>query len=1178
MINGWSLLALGLAYIGVLFLIAWIGDRLALSRGTSKGRPLIYSLSIAIFCTSWTFFGSVGLAVSTGFDFLPVYIGAILCFAFCSPLILRIVQLAKSQNITSVADFLAARYGKSQSVAAVATVICVISATPYIALQLKAVAASVDTLLGASAMTKLNLPADTALFVALAMIAFTILFGTRHIDATEHQHGLMLAVATESIVKLAAFLAVGIYVTYKVFGSPANFFAVANSNLELKALFANSFNGSTWLTVTFLSFCSILLLPRQFHVIVVENTAEREIERAKWLFPLYLVLINIFVVPIAAAGLVALPRGSFAPDTFVLVLPMMAGADLLTMAAFVGGLSAATAMVIVESVALAIMICNGLVAPVLLRQKFANASAQADMSGPLLVIRRLAIVAILLAGYGFYKLIGSEAALASIGLVSFAGIAQLAPAFFIGLYWRKATARGAIAGMIAGIAVWTYTLLVPWFVKSGWVSTQFLTEGPFGLGFLAPQTLFYLRFDPLTHGVIWSVFANVVAYITVSLLRPPEPVERLQAHVFVVDDQPRQMVAPSFRIWRTSVTIGDLQTTVSRYLGAERADRSFKDFAASRNLALDPSAEADVHTLRFTEHLLTSAIGAASARLVLTLLLRRGNMANSSAMRLLDDASEALQYNRDLLQSALDQVRHGLSVFDKDMRLVCWNRQFRELLDLPQELGRVGVPFDKIIRTCAQRGDFGPGNVDDIVADRLMRLVVRKETFIEHFRNGRRILEIRTASMPQGGVVTTYADITERMTAAEALERANETLERRVEARTLELVQANTALETAKAQADAANLDKTRFLAAASHDVLQPLNAARLYASSLVERLGQSPDDSQSSVIVCNIDQSLEAVEEILGALIDIARLDTGRMEPEISSFPLQSLLERLQVDFEPMAKERGLSLKVVPTSVWVRSDRRLLRRLLQNLVSNAIKYTREGGVVVGVRRHGLAAITAEVYDTGPGIPEEKREVIFKEFQRLEQTARSVRGLGLGLSIVERISKVLQHPVSVRSVINRGSMFSVSVERTAAGVVSAQPSSAVEVIQSRLAGLSVLCVDNDPTILRGMQTLLGGWGCHVMTAPSGEAALPHLIETMSRPDVLLVDYHLDNGTGIEAIAVIRAAVGADIPAIVITADNSAALQRVVRERGFGLLRKPVKAAALRAALTQISLQSAAAAE
>ncbi len=986
----------------------------------------------------------------------------------------------------------------------------------------------------------------------------------------------MLAVATESIVKLAAFLAVGVFITYNVFGDPINFLRVAQSNPDLKALFANSFNGSTWLTVTFLSFCAILLLPRQFHVIVVENTAESEIRRAKWLFPLYLVLINLFVVPIAAAGLVALPRGAFAPDTFVLVLPMMAGAEVLTMIAFVGGLSAATAMVIVELVALAIMICNGLVAPVLLRQKYADASAQGDMAGPLLVIRRLAIIAILFAGYGFYKLIGSSAALASIGLVSFAGIAQLAPAFFIGLFWRKGTARGAIAGMIAGIAIWSYTLLLPWFVASGWLSAAILSDGPHGLGFLAPQALFYLRFDPLTHGVIWSLFGNALAYITVSLLRAPEPVERLQAHVFVVDDQPRQMVAPSFRIWRTSVTTGDLQATVARYLGQERAERSFKDFAASRSTAPDPGAEADVHTLRFTEHLLTSAIGAASARLVLTLLLRRGNMANASAMRLLDDASEALQYNRDLLQSALDQVRHGLSVFDKDMRLVCWNRQFRELLDLPAELGRVGVPLDKILRTCAQRGDLGPGHVDEIVADRLMRLAVRKETFVEHFRNGRRILEIRTASMPQGGVVTTYADITERMTAAEALERANETLERRVEARTLELVQANSALESAKKQADAANLDKTRFLAAASHDVLQPLNAARLYASSLVERLGQSREDAQASTIVNNIDSSLEAVEEILGALIDIARLDTGRMEPEFSEFPLNEILERVKVDFEPMAKERGLTLKVVPTTAWVRSDRRLLRRLLQNFVSNAIKYTREGGVVVGVRR-GAGEARLEVYDTGPGIPPEKRDVIFKEFQRLEETATSVRGLGLGLSIVERIGKVLRHPVSVRSVMGRGSMFGVALPMTKAGV-AAQHVKVAEVMQSRLAGLSVLCIDNDPTILRGMQTLLGGWGCYVTTAPSGDAALRSIVETMTQPDVLLVDYHLDKGTGIDAIALVRGHLGVDTPAIVITADNSATLQRMVRDGGYGLLRKPVKAAALRAALTQISLQTASAAE
>ncbi len=470
--------------------------------------------------------------------------------------------------------------------------------------------------------------------------------------------------------------------------------------------------------MTLLSLAAILLLPRQFHVTFVENNSEDEVRRASWMFPLYLLLINLFVVPIAAAGVLSFPRGSFDADSFVLALPLSLGSEFVTLLAFVGGLSAATAMVIVDCVALAIMVCNGLVVPLLLKHRAASGgrTQTKDMTQTLLTIRRLAIACIVLLGYLFYRALGQTHALASIGLVSFAAIAQFAPAFFGGLYWRNATARGAIAGILSGFAVWAYTMLLPWVVEAGWLTRDIVTEGPFGLGFLSPRALFYLKFDPLTHGVLWSMAANIAAFVGVSLLRAPEPVERLQARVFVLNDNSRPPLTPTLRLWRTSVTASDVQHTVARYLGAERAARSFAEFAAGRKTPVEPGDEADIHLLRFAEHLLTSAIGAASSRLVLSLLLKRGDAGSQSALRLLDDASEALQYNRDLLQSALDQVRHGLSVFDNELRLICWNRQFRELLSLPPELGRVGTPLEHILRTCAERGDFGPGDVEKLIA------------------------------------------------------------------------------------------------------------------------------------------------------------------------------------------------------------------------------------------------------------------------------------------------------------------------------------------------------------------------------------------------------------------------------------------------------------------------------
>src|SRR3974390_143481 len=433
MLQGWVVIAVALAYIGLLFLVASYGDR---TRGR-RSRLLIYPLSLAIYCTSWTFFGSVGSASRTGYEFLTIYIGPVLMIGLFSPLLVRIVRLAKTQNITSIADFIAARYGKGQAVAATVALIAIVGTVPYIALQLKAVSASLETILshlnaGSGGMRPLF--GDISLFVALAMAMFAVLFGTRHIDATEHQDGLMLAIAAESIVKLFAFLAVGIFVTFWLFGGPGALMDAAREQTWTGSLFERGLPLDTFIATTVLSFFAIILLPRQFHVAGVENNNEDEIKRAAWLFPLYLVLINLFVVPIAVAGLLSFAPGEVDSDMFVLALPLFSGASALTITAFVGGLSAATAMVIVESVALSIMVSNDIVMPLFLQRRSALVTKGENLGSMLLIVRRIAIFAILLLAYLYYRSAG-EAQLASIGLLSFAAIAQLAPAFFGGLFW-----------------------------------------------------------------------------------------------------------------------------------------------------------------------------------------------------------------------------------------------------------------------------------------------------------------------------------------------------------------------------------------------------------------------------------------------------------------------------------------------------------------------------------------------------------------------------------------------------------------------------------------------------------------------------------------------------------------------------------------------------------------------
>ncbi len=1171
MLQGWVVIIIALAYIGFLFLVASYGDRRhELVRG-SRSRLLIYPLSLAIYCTSWTFFGSVGVAARTGFDFLAIYIGPVLMVGLAYPLIVRIVRLAKGQNITSIADFIAARYGKSQAVAATVALIAIVGMIPYIALQLKAVSASVGTILAevsAGSVAAQPLSGDIALFVALLMAAFAVLFGTRHIDATEHQDGLMLAIATESIVKLVAFLAVGIFVTFVMFHGPLTLFAQALQQPHMAAVLTHAPPLTAFCAMTVLSLFAILLLPRQFHVAVVENYSEAEIRRAAWLFPAYLVLINLFVMPIAMAGLLTFPAGGMDGDMFVLALPLRAHSELFTLVAFIGGLSAATAMVIVETVALAIMVSNDIVMPLVLKRRAARAGEPSDAGAQLLTVRRIAILAILILAYIYYRSAG-EAQLASIGLLSFAAIAQLTPAFFGGLVWRRGTARGAIAGMTAGILVWAYTLLLPSISDAGIVGERILTDGPFGLAWLRPQALFGLDLAPLVHGVVLSLLANIALYVGCSFGRRPSAIERVQADVFVPSSL--APMAPSFRLRRASVTIEELTATIARYLGAERTRESFASFAASRRVSLEPQAEADFQLLQYGEYLLASAIGAASSRLVLSLLLRQRTVSTKAALKLLDDANAAIHYNREILQTALDHVRQGIAVFDKDLALVCWNRQFGEIFDLPHALTRIGIALGEILRHIAQQGVPDAQDLDGQVAERIARYTSVAEPFLERFAERELVIEVRADRMPDGGLVTTFTDITPSVKAAEELERANATLERRVRERTGELTRLNAELERAKAVADDANVSKTRFIAAASHDILQPLNAARLYVTSLIERQRAGEDVN----LVHNIDASLDAVEEIFTALLDISRLDTGAMKPELTDFRIDELLLRLEVEFAPLAREKGLNLVFMPCALAVRSDRRLLRRLLQNLVSNAIKYTPTGSVLVGCRRRG-ERLRIDVYDTGIGIPQAKRRAVFKEFHRLDQGARVARGVGLGLSIVERIARVLDCEVELKSTFGRGSRFSVEVPRAIATVGEPIRHAVPKVAAGRLTGTVVLCIDNERTILDGMQTLLGGWGCHVLTAADLAEALAAIERSGLEPDGLLVDYHLDGGNGVGAISELRRRYGRDLAVILVTADRSLHVREEARAAGVHVLNKPVKPASLRALITQWHVQRVAA--
>jgi len=665
-------------YIGILFAIAYYGDKRADAGRSLIRNPYIYALSMAVYCTAWTFYGSVGRAVSSGIGFLPIYLGPTLIAALWWLVLRKMIWISKVNHITSIADFIGSRYGKSSLLGGIVTVVAVFGIIPYISLQLKAISTSFTVL---RHYPDIVMPAhvgvipvfsDTAFYVALLLAAFAILFGTRHLDATEHHEGLVAAIAFESVVKLLAFLAVGIFVTFGLFNGFDDLFAQASARPELMTLFTMTEGYGNWAWLIFLSMMAILFLPRQFQMAVVENTHERHLNKASWLFPLYLLAINIFVLPIALGGLLRFPQGTVDPDTFVLTLPMVENHQTLALLVFIGGLSAATSMVIVAAVALSTMVSNDLVMPVLLQFRLLPEDETIDLSGHLLAIRRSAIFVILLLSYGYFRLTGESLALVSIGLISFAAVAQFAPAMLGGMYWKGGTRLGALIGLISGFVVWGYTLVLPTMVESGWLPLSLVEQGLFGLEMLKPNQLFGLSgLDPISHAMLWSMIVNVGGYVGISLLSQPSVIEHSQATLFV-DVFKHSKQRNRARFWRGSASVEALRSLLRRFLGPARADEAFADYARQHNLNWTKVTNADAELVDYAEKLLAGAIGAALARMMVASVVKEEPFSIEEVMHILDETSQVIAYSHQL-----EQKSRELEAATVELRTA--NEQLKEL-------------------------------------------------------------------------------------------------------------------------------------------------------------------------------------------------------------------------------------------------------------------------------------------------------------------------------------------------------------------------------------------------------------------------------------------------------------------------------------------------------------------
>ncbi|MDW8478746.1 MAG: PAS-domain containing protein [Xanthomonadales bacterium] len=1079
-----TLLLASLAWVTLLFAVALLGER----HGERLGRlrPAIYALSLAVYCTAWTFYGTVAQAATHGWPLPPTFLGTILLFLLALPFLRRLVAQAKADNATSLADFVAGRLGKSTGLAALITLIAVLGTVPYLALQLKAVAMSF-ALLAPPPVLGESPPAwqDVALWVALAMALFAMLFGTRRAAATAHNSGLVVAIAFESLLKLLALLAVGLL-------------AVGHGRLEDLRTLPDFGAGDGFLALVLLGALVIFTLPHQFHVAAVECRDPRHLGLARWLFPAYLLAIALPVPLLAAAGLATF--GERLPaDLYVLALPLAEGRPGLALLAFLGGLSAATGMVILASLALSIMIGNHWLAPLALERRL---GARGDLRGLVLLERRAAIATVLLAAYLYSRALGASEALADLGALAFSAFAQLAPAVLVAVYRPAFPARAVGAGILAGVLTWAYVLFMPTALGPraelealpAWLTPQ---------GFLGLDGL-----ERLSRAVLSSLTVNLAVTAVAARLARRRP-----------------------RPHRPTLPAPELRALAERFLDR---DSSARLFAGGQ-----PPAEAEI------EHALAAVLGQTSARLLLDAAARRLPAPLEAVAEIVGEATEQARFSQALLATALENMSQGISVVDRDFRLVAWNRRYAELFRYPPALLAAGTPVAALIRHNLEAGLLGPVDVERELAKRLAHMRAGSPYVSERRFPGGAIIEIRGNPMPGGGYVATFTEVTAFRRAEEALRQTLDTLEQRVAERTREA-------ESARLAAEQANAEKSRFLAAVSHDLVQPLNAAQLFAEALEAQLGEPADRA----LLGQLRRALAAVDTLLASLLEIARLEGGALRPRRAVFPVAETLDALAAEARALAAERGLELRYRPSTAWVESDPALLRRIVQNFLANALRYTQRGGVLLAARRRG-AALAIEVWDTGPGIPEALRERIFEPFRR-GPAAPSGPGLGLGLAIAERLAALLGHRLRFRSRVGRGTVFAVELP-----LASPAPRPAEEALAPPpLAGLRVLVADDDPALGEGLLSLLAAWGVEAALARSlgeGRARL-----AAGEFDLALLDVHL--GAPFAGLELAGEARGR-LRVAMMSADQSAALAERCRALELPLLAKPVRALKLHALLS-----------
>lgn len=1112
-------------YVLGLFSLAWWSDRRP-ARRSPRMRAAVTGLSIAVCIGPWSYFSSIGAAARNGLGFMLIYLGAVLAVLLFFPVMRRIAEIVKRENIVSVADFLSARYGKSRPVGVLSALLALFCSIPFLAQQLRGLALAWSSMQGGG-------DSGTVMFVLAAVLAsFVMLFAIRRTTLTEHNRGLVRVVAAESILQL------GVLVLVAGLGAAAvlrlhpgwEWTAHLGAMEQMPPVIALATNPLIGIAV-------LLCGPRLFYIAFVQSEEVSDLVHGRFVLAFYLVASCVVVVPIALAGLML--YGVNGGVLYVVRLSHYLGGGTLSALAFLGAFSCSAAPLTIEAAALAIIVSNELVLPVLsyIRRR---GDVGTDVERLIVLVRAAAVCVLLALAWVYADNIRDGTPLGTLGLVNASGVAQFLPALLGGLYWRRGHAMGAIAGLVGGFAVWFLTIDAPQVLHS--------FEPAGGLfNLVNPAAI-----RPLLQPIWISLFFNTVLYVAGSLLARPRLIDRVQASNFV---DGRVQTGTGNRDEERHGTVGGLKSLVAQFLGRSAAAKVFAELDRGAPAGLSDRDGVSARLAVAAERVLAGAVGATMARQVIGWYLSKDRLDNADIIRFLDDAAEAVQFNRELLQATLDHVEQGIYVVDRRGKMIAWNRRYIEHFHFPPGFVHIGQPVGEAIRASFVATGQGEAEIKAHVNLRLAH--IRHGIAVEFERTDRdgRILKISGSPMPDDRYVTTYTDITELRRSALALQQVNEQLEHRVDERTRALTAANAQLAEAKAVAERATHSQARFLAAASHDLLQPLQAARLFIGTILE--DPKSIAAESRELLRHADLSIESADRLLAALLNLSRLEVGGIRPGVQPVAVKDLLTGLAREFDRTAAEKGLKLRIVPSRAWVLSDSDLLRSVLQNLIGNAVRYTQSGSVLVGCRRDG-GALRFEVRDSGPGIPEGALDTIFKEFQRLPAGAAAGQGVGLGLSIAERICKLLGHHLTVRSRLGEGSVFSVTVPRAAAPAARTVAAS-----RGRFRpGLRILCVENELAVLRSLEGLLVKFGAQVSTATS----LTEALALDGSWDILLADYQLGpDGNGLEVIQAIGGRAGM---AALLTANATEALIEEAADLNIEMIKKPVSPAFLRGFLAR----------